>query len=68
MTAFPMFLIFPFTLSQHIIPIPGRRSQAEPLASDVLSKQTKPAGIDIALRVGVGCGNEMRMVAGEKIA
>jgi len=55
-------------LPQHIIPIPGRRPKAEPLASDLLSERPKPFGIGIALRVGVGCANELRIGAGDKIA
>lgn len=63
MTAFPLFFIFPFPLSQHIIPIPGRWSKAEPLASDVLSYRPEPLGIGIALRVGVRRSDELRVGA-----
>lgn len=68
MTAYSIHFVSPFPLFQYIVPIPGRRSEAEPLAPDVIREHTKPLGIGIALRVGIRRRNELRIGAGDQIS
>jgi ferredoxin-NADP reductase len=54
-----LFLLFLFSCAQSVVPVFGRRGQAQPVATSLIGDAPQSAGKGLALTVGIGRGNNL---------